>query len=242
MKITNLTPRPIRTAAITALLRRSASVSQFGQDKWIYEAFDEQREGYFVDIGAADGVRISNTFVLEQRYGWHGLCIEANSVTFEVLKQQRNATCINACIDAGSSEVKFALRGDVGGIIDEDFDNSPSDSAADTIVNLKTTSLESVLRSVAAPNVIDYLSIDVEGAEERILSHFDFNTYRFRTMTIERPTTTLQRALESHGYVPIREIPGVDTMFVHETFIDRYRANVMRFSAKRYLRVQWGRP
>jgi hypothetical protein len=50
--------------------------SQHQQDKWIAQfVFPGLRTGYFVDVGAGDGVRDSNTKALED-VGWRGLCID----------------------------------------------------------------------------------------------------------------------------------------------------------------------
>jgi len=62
--------------------------------------FNEKRNGYFLDIGAHDGIHISNTYLLERRYGWSGICIEANRDTFLKLQKNRKATCVNACLDS----------------------------------------------------------------------------------------------------------------------------------------------
>ncbi len=43
------------------------SLSQAGQDFWVIgEAFNVKRNGYFVELGSADGITLSNTFLLEK--------------------------------------------------------------------------------------------------------------------------------------------------------------------------------
>src|SRR5208282_2318440 len=50
--------------------------SQLGQDKWVIEnIFKHRRGGFFVDIGAYNGVDISNTYYMEQQLGWSGICV-----------------------------------------------------------------------------------------------------------------------------------------------------------------------
>ena len=61
----------------------------------------------------------------------------------------------------------------------------------DNLITLPTKTLEQILDQINAPDVIDYLSIDVEGAEERILGRFPFDRYTFTTITIERPSASL---------------------------------------------------
>src|SRR6476661_8398176 len=50
--------------------------SQIGQDRWVSESvFPGVRNGYFLDVGSADGFLNSNTWALEQR-GWTGICVD----------------------------------------------------------------------------------------------------------------------------------------------------------------------
>lgn len=65
--------------------------SQAGQDVW---ALQKTNKGFFVDIGAHDGVESSNTYALEKA-GWTGICIEPNPVSFEKLRLFRRCTCLN---------------------------------------------------------------------------------------------------------------------------------------------------
>src|SRR4051794_23562842 len=67
------------------------------QDMYAYLWFRGKRDGFFVDIGAYDGVTISNTYSLEQ-IGWKGICIEPVPSVFETLRQKRRCDCINAAL------------------------------------------------------------------------------------------------------------------------------------------------
>jgi FkbM family methyltransferase len=174
--ITKLLPRSATGFIKRFLYKNSFSISQMGQDYWIYgEAFNEKEGGYFLDIGAHDGITTSNTYLLEMRYKWSGICVEANPLTFAKLKENRRVQCLNVCLDSSEGEVNFTLRDVFGGIVDENLDNSSLNKiSSDKIIKLKTVPLLSILKEHQAPNIIDYLSIDVEGSEERILGDFNF--------------------------------------------------------------------
>src|SRR5271165_724057 len=91
---------------------RKMTISQVGQDFWVFgEGFNERHGGYFLDIGAADGIYLSNTFHLEKRYHGRGICIEASPSVFPTLKQVRTSTCLNVCVDSKESEIDFVLVG-----------------------------------------------------------------------------------------------------------------------------------
>ena len=75
---------------------------------------------------------------------------------------------------------------------------------------------------VNSPKIIDYLSLDVEGAETRILERFPFDKYTFLTLTIERPTLKLEKLLFQNGYVFVKKSKknGKDTFdsfYVHKS-------------------------
>src|SRR5580700_5035187 len=72
---------------------------QFRQDKFINDHFFKNRKnGTFIDIGAFDGVSLSNTCFFEKELDWSGICIEPIPEIYEQLKANRNCTCIHGCI------------------------------------------------------------------------------------------------------------------------------------------------
>lgn len=199
--------------------------SQKRQDRWIVgEALPGRRGGYFVDLAAADGVELNNTLVLEREFGWTGVAIEANSTFYAELAGRRTCRCVQACIDEEPGEVTFLANGVLGGIVDDDTDNSPLRrrglidewGTAGTLETIPTRTLADLLDEVGAPAVIDYLSLDVEGAETRILRRFPFHRYTFLAATIERPTPELNALLFANGYLFVRNQRN-DTFYVHHS-------------------------
>tara|TARA_R110000824_G_scaffold155326_1_gene328023 strand:+ start:4260 stop:4991 length:732 start_codon:yes stop_codon:yes gene_type:complete len=64
--------------------------SQYGQDAVALNFFEKKgiKNGYYVDVGASDGIRLSNTYLLAKQ-GWKGICVEAHPSYFELLKNNR---------------------------------------------------------------------------------------------------------------------------------------------------------
>src|SRR5262249_5639385 len=104
-------------------------------------------------------IYLSNTYILESKYNWSGICIEANPVTFKKLKNNRHTINLNVCLDRSEGEVNFVLRDVFGGIVDQNVDNKTSDTRNNEVVTLKTTSLSRVCEDQHVPSFIDYLSI-----------------------------------------------------------------------------------
>lgn len=223
-----------RCIAEKTLNRRTntVSLSQAGQDYWVYGEVFNEAEGFFLDVGAYDGVLFSNTFILEKRYNWKGICIEGNPQTFQKLVANRQCKCIEACVDEVEGEVEFSANHLLGGIVAEDCDN---DDAESETIHVKSFRLDQILEAEGAPHVIDYLSIDIEGAEDRALLTFPFDKYQFNCITIERPSDSLRKVLSENGYLLIKDIPTIDAFYIHESYKPRYIKNQDQFGLKRFL-------
>jgi FkbM family methyltransferase len=182
--------------------------SQKGQDRWLIErVFGKFSSGYFVEVGAGDGRTHSNTYVLERDYGWTGVLIDANPKYLEAIRRNRCCISLCACADSESRDVEFFDFGYLGGIVADDTDYSRQKRDAllrkqsKKLFHTRSQSLGNILDSIGAPKQIQYLSIDVEGAELRILNGFPFDRYVFDALTIERPTRAIHACLTDAGYV-----------------------------------------
>ena len=160
--------------------------SKFGQDEWVLRMLKNKKNGYFVDIGASNGVSRNDTYVLEKDYNWRGICVEPHSKTFPILKKNRSCICDNHCIAGQEGPVDFLENKHhpmESGIAHSETDEcllkqkiKPQKIQAITLMDL--------LEIHDAPHEIDYLNIDVEGAEWLMLENFDFNKYNILLMTI----------------------------------------------------------
>lgn len=189
---------------------KQKSVSQLGQDLWVLGKTDYKREGFFVEFGATDGVKLSNTFLLEKEFGWKGICAEPNPKHFHKLKNNRNCIVSNQCIGGTTGqEIEFIFADAFGGsAVYADADNHKSKreayrKAGHTAI-LTSISLHDFLIQHQAPKNIDYLSIDTEGSEYEILKAFPFKEWNIRLLTVEHNFTErrkdIRKVLEGHGY------------------------------------------
>jgi FkbM family methyltransferase len=198
------------------------------QDRWaIQRVFREARDGFFVDIGAGDGRTHSNTFALERDYGWTGIAIEANPSFDEPLRKNRKCICVSACLSDKVETCDYFCFGHLGGLVANDADNSWGKRPtllrrhADKIVRINCQTLEEVLLKADAPRQIQFLSIDIEGAEFRVLKDFPFHVFSFEAIAVERPTRKVHDLLSGAGYV-------LDQIFRHDGFyVSRRRAELI---------------
>lgn len=164
------------------------SYAQLKQDVRALNFFKFKRNGYYVDIGAHDGIELSNTYLLEKQFGWSGLCIEANPYTFQKLQQNRpNSININKLVFNRSGEkVEFNIAKDpmLSGVSELVIRHKESLTGGEKMI-LESETLTNILRQNNTPNIIDYMTIDVEGAELHVLQSIDFDNYIFRLIHLE---------------------------------------------------------
>jgi FkbM family methyltransferase len=195
-----------RFGRATRSLRYAVGLESFngiyGQDLWVINTVHPGiRDGYFVDIGSADGEEISNTRRLEDE-GWTGICIDP----FPRNMQHRSCKTFAEAVDSqGGRTVKFQSPGDFAGGIVDYAGWWVSDSDKRKAVELKTATIGDILERANAPEYIHYLNIDIEGAEYEALRVFPFDRYRIGAITVEHNNIEdrriqLRDLLESHGY------------------------------------------
>jgi FkbM family methyltransferase len=194
-----------------------------GQDRFVVAACGGQRDGFFLDSGASDGLTGSNTLTLEAEYGWTGICIEPNVQLHARLVRNRTCRCLDCCLYDREGEAEFfEAAGVFGGILDEyqpahlEFARgsvAQLPTGAPPVVAKRTRTVGSILRDCRAPSVIDYWSLDTEGSELTILRTFPFDEYRVRFLTVEHNHTPLRAAvadfLAIHGLRRVVEL-GID--------------------------------
>ena len=61
-------------------------------------SFTRKKNGYFIEIGAYDGIAISNTYALERQLGWKGICVEPLPTRFADLVTNRTANCCDLAV------------------------------------------------------------------------------------------------------------------------------------------------
>jgi FkbM family methyltransferase len=157
--------------------------SQIGQDKWVDSVLLSKKNGYFVELGACDGLYLSNTLYFERNLEWNGICIEPNNNYIDLLHKNRKCNISNDLVYSNEGiEMEFALCNATSAIVDENI--GPFTNKSNTIKKI-TTTLSTIFDSFNAPSIIDYLSLDVEGQEYNILKTFPFDKYKFRCITVE---------------------------------------------------------
>jgi len=172
-------------------------VSHIGQDMWVSEVFGNKKCGYFLDFGAFDGILTSNTYFLEKRLRWNGICVEPNPVYYPMLCRNRECITVNVALWPESRKSLDFI--DAHGLscfpkyIDHDCWGKTRHDMAKPI-KVDTINPTELLDRFSVPKTIDYLSLDVEGAEIEVLTSLDLNSYKIALMTIEHSNNEKKRS------------------------------------------------
>jgi len=209
---------------------------QYGQDSVIKQFFDEKKipNGTFVDIGASEGKRLSNTLLLEEN-GWTGICVEAHPSYIDILKANRpNSTCYSVAVgdrDGVETPISLNYRASLTTLdlsLEQEFQSGYKGYYGSRekfeingflngmhVVEMRTIDSILVENKSKFPK-IDLLCIDIDGSEK----------YAFKGLTLEKwnpEILILEHSVIGHdktdsyasksGYKVAKRI-GADTFYV----------------------------
>jgi FkbM family methyltransferase len=194
---------------------------QFLQDMIAYLYLEKANNGFYVDIGANDGISGSNTYLFES-LGWEGICVEPIPNIFSLLKKYRKCDCYNVALSSTFNEsVDFliaenadALSGITECLTEDHLKFAREHGAKLKHIAVKTMTFNQIMTNYPGRTHIDFMSIDVEGHEVSILRTIDFTKYTFGFITIENnDERSIRQIMEQNGYVYFMT-RGADIMFV----------------------------
>jgi FkbM family methyltransferase len=162
--------------------------SQFKQDKCLHEnIFKDYKNGIFVDVGAHDGITYNNTLFFEKNYNWTGINIEPIKSVYDKLVINRpksiNINCAAGLSDGtaefilntGYTEMLSGLKNEYDSRhYNRTLEENHYMGGTTNIINVDVKTLDTILKENNI-NHINYLSIDVEGAEFSVIKGIDFD-------------------------------------------------------------------
>lgn len=169
--------------------------SQFFQDLWALWENGNKRDGYFVEFGATDGKFLSNSYFLETAMGWSGIVAEPHPSFASSLCENRSCFISNKAVYSRSGEIVEFVAMDQSATYSHIAAPGEKPSGKDRTVSVETISLNDLLIEANAPTEIDFLSVDTEGSEFDILSHFDFKRWNVRCIAVEHNGSVNQQKI-----------------------------------------------
>ena len=230
---------------------RQGYQSQMGQDMFLNRWFFKNRgPGFFVDVGAFDGIVGSNTFYFEKHLQWKGIAFEPSPSAFEDLQANRSCRLIQGCAYHRDGQVPFLAlserehpkgtesrphRSQLSMVFDsthggamlsgipEHMDQAewvesirkPMKLNQD-VATVPCHRIDTVLNDLGV-KIVDYLSIDVEGAELEVLRGIDFEKVHVNVIDVEHNHTfsEIYDLLTTSGF----EYEGL--LFFDEIFVNK---------------------
>ena len=198
------------------------------------EKYVDYDNGFYVELGANDGYTQSNSFYFELKRNWRGILIEPSPHKYlQCLKfrGQANDIYCNACVGFDYPEkfveIVYANLMSFAPEIARDLaDPAAHLDLARTHMDATETTfsfgavavpLSSLLDRSAAPDVIDFLSLDVEGGEFDVLTGIDHARHRFRYILVEaREPERIEAYLADNGYRLADQFTHHDYLFASE--------------------------
>lgn len=195
------------------------------QAKFILNLFGQN--GIFIDVGAYDGLEGSNTYLLEN-YGWDGICIEPNPISFNRLTQNRKCKCLNIALSDMDDFKEFISINGYAEQISCIYNTAPEEhlkrieneislwGGQQNKIAIQCKTFNSVIDIVD----IEYVSIDAECHELNILKGTDFKKYNIKVISYENNGYSIDQCEEfllNHGFEYLTTI-DIDKFYKNKTF------------------------
>lgn len=183
-----------------------------GQAPFVDSRLGFMEGGFYIECGALNGERGSNSLFFERHRKWNGLLIEADPSNYAALKtKNRKAFTMNACINPYPypAEISFNKAFNVGRLL---HDSSAKNwikewHIKENLVAVQCFPLYSILLALNQTTV-DFFSLDVEGDELQVLKTIPFDKVNIKMITVEYVHQTgtvdeLNQFMVGKGYEPL---------------------------------------
>lgn len=186
------------------------SYAQNFEDVMLNRLFPNENSGFYIDVGAHHPVIDSVTKAFYEK-GWRGINIEPVKEYFDLLQKERNRDVnLNIALGEKESELEFFELESTGL---STFDQQMAYQLAE-VGNFTVNSYKVPLKKLAdicqekVTCQINFLKIDVEGWEEKVILGHDWENFRPIVVVLEatipnspvRTETNIKRILEGHNY------------------------------------------
>ena len=193
-------------------------LGEFGEDIFISRFFKNKLTGNYVDIGCYHPIKGSLTYNLFQK-GWSGMNVDLSKVSIDLFKLSRPKDInIQAAITDFDGETFYYENG----VINQQ--NSLKENSELKKIPIKALKLSTILKQNNLTN-IDFLNIDVEGFDFKVLSTLDFSEIKPTMICIEENNyntqkifeTNTNKYLQNNGYFLASKI-GVSLIYIDQTY------------------------
>lgn len=211
--------------------------------------FKKKENGYFVEVGAVDGITESQCYFFEKNRKWDGIAVEPNKDLNSILKKNRKNACIK-CLGNKKGLVEFTQSNNkyLSAVTEvmEDYNLNHNNTKTDwkkskNIYHVEMITLLDLFEEYNSPLEIDFLGMDCEGSEYNILEHYFSNNkkYKIKFIALEICRKDLVDMVIKNNYIEVispylknikykgREITW-ERYFIHESEINNIDKNLIK--------------
>jgi FkbM family methyltransferase len=190
--------------------------SQHDEELIIRHFFDDQRGGVFLDVGCWDWKDGSTTLYLEEQLGWSGIGVDAQASVRDGYEQHRPHTkFMNYIVTDRSGAIgNLYVGGQVSSINEKHVEQFGAQWDRPEPIQVPTITLDDLLAQNHVDH-LDFLSMDIEGAEPQALAGFHIERYQPRLVCVESSPEirdALMQYFTSHGYERLDEYLAYDSV------------------------------
>ena len=164
------------------------SYSQKGEDLVIDKLLNYRKSGFYVDVGANDPDRFSNTKKFYKK-GWMGINIEPDKKNYEnfLIKRTRDINLNIGVSDKKSNLIFYQFMPDALSTFSKKTADSYKTQGYDFVgtARVDVETLSDIFKKYIGKNSIDLLSVDVEGFDLKVLEGNDWNRFKPKIVCIE---------------------------------------------------------
>ena len=169
------------------IFEKKISYSYGGIDALINNIFKKQNSGFYVDVGCNHPIKNNNTYLLFKK-GWNGVNIDVDPKNIEIFNYARpkdENINIGVSDKKGFEDLYFYHDNSSINTLDQSV-SKYQQAKISKIKHVKTLTLNEILDKTSYKNIkIDFLSIDVEGSEMKVLMNFNFSKYLPKVIVVE---------------------------------------------------------
>ena len=163
--------------------------SQWGEDKFIVEYFKDKEKGIYLDIGCFNPFMYSNTCLLHKK-GWAGINIDINPTSIDLFNIAR-PNDFNICTTINNEKRLFEVYLDDPfsplNTLDSKFYKNlgKSFSTNKKSISIESKSIDEIIKLSDIKTNIDFINIDVEGSDYKILTQINIKKIKPKLISIE---------------------------------------------------------
>ncbi len=191
----------------------------FKNDKFFNEViFKNKKKGYFIEIGACNGIHESQCYIFEKYNEWEGICVEPQKSYHKHLAKNRKNVCFDAISDTNDivmfTEIKnrkmcSGITKKIDELEDKRLFKIGQIRQNEVTYQVQSKTLKNLLDSYKCPKTIDWVSIDAEGCELCILKKFfEENDSKYKILSFSLETNKpdlkeINKILINNNYVEV---------------------------------------